>query len=338
MTKSIYYDQFSHLSRNEHFFNRYIKLIDIFKKRNLSKAKNLENHHIFPKSFGGSDKKENLVYLHPKEHFIIHHLLWKAFPDTGMTYAFFKMNHCKKHKNKITCKVYEQIKNDHCKRTSQQMLARRKGRIIINNGKIQKKIFPEDLEIYYEKGFSEGVLPESVKKNSLSKKDKIYVNDGIINKLVSIEESYELLKTTIWKKNKVKKTNHSNETKLKLSNSRKGKFWISNENDEKFVNLEDAELIYYPKGFVNGRLSSSMNKSSNGRTGKVWINNGLENKFIFIEDLEHYISNGWKKRKIKKEKFYITNGIINKFVSLEEAETIYYPQGFFKGKKKKEIL
>ena len=36
-----------------------------------------EKHHIIPKSLGGSNKKDNLVALTPKEHFIIHILLCK---------------------------------------------------------------------------------------------------------------------------------------------------------------------------------------------------------------------------------------------------------------------
>jgi len=36
-----------------------------------------EKHHIIPKSLGGSNSKDNLVALTPKEHFIIHILLCK---------------------------------------------------------------------------------------------------------------------------------------------------------------------------------------------------------------------------------------------------------------------
>ena len=49
----------------------------------VSNAKNrtisgyIEKHHIIPKSCGGSNKKENLVALTAKEHFICHLLLTK---------------------------------------------------------------------------------------------------------------------------------------------------------------------------------------------------------------------------------------------------------------------
>ena len=40
-----------------------------------------ENHHIIPKCMGGSNKKENLVYLTPEEHFVAHQLLVKIYPS-----------------------------------------------------------------------------------------------------------------------------------------------------------------------------------------------------------------------------------------------------------------
>lgn len=36
-----------------------------------------ESHHIIPKCLGGNNKKENLVLLTLREHFIVHHLLLK---------------------------------------------------------------------------------------------------------------------------------------------------------------------------------------------------------------------------------------------------------------------
>ena len=41
------------------------------------KEQGLENHHIIPRSMGGSDEKENLVKLTPKEHYICHLCLIK---------------------------------------------------------------------------------------------------------------------------------------------------------------------------------------------------------------------------------------------------------------------
>ena len=40
----------------------------------------LEVHHIVPKCLGGSNKKENLVELTAREHFICHRLLCEIYP------------------------------------------------------------------------------------------------------------------------------------------------------------------------------------------------------------------------------------------------------------------
>lgn len=49
-----------------------------------------EKHHIIPKSFGGSNKKENLVRLSAREHFLVHWLLPKMCLSSDHR---IKMNH-----------------------------------------------------------------------------------------------------------------------------------------------------------------------------------------------------------------------------------------------------
>lgn len=54
----------------------------------------MENHHIIPKSLGGSNLKENIVSLTPKEHYICHLLLPKMVDGSNrrkMWYAHFMM-------------------------------------------------------------------------------------------------------------------------------------------------------------------------------------------------------------------------------------------------------
>lgn len=50
-----------------------------------------ERHHILPKSMGGDDSNDNLVYLTAREHFIVHWLLKKMNNNSSMIYAFFAM-------------------------------------------------------------------------------------------------------------------------------------------------------------------------------------------------------------------------------------------------------
>lgn len=55
----------------------------INKARSLNRSKKTgtyELHHIIMRSVGGTDDPDNLVLLTPKEHYIIHYLLWKMNP------------------------------------------------------------------------------------------------------------------------------------------------------------------------------------------------------------------------------------------------------------------
>ena len=62
----------------------YFQIIDRAKSRNITgrrSAKKLlgysEKHHIVPRCIGGSDHKDNLIYLTAREHFVCHWLLVK---------------------------------------------------------------------------------------------------------------------------------------------------------------------------------------------------------------------------------------------------------------------
>lgn len=47
-----------------------------------------ERHHVVPKCQGGNNKRDNLVYLTPEEHYVAHQLLVKIFPNqTGLLNA-----------------------------------------------------------------------------------------------------------------------------------------------------------------------------------------------------------------------------------------------------------
>lgn len=51
-----------------------------------------EKHHIIPICIGGSNKKDNLVKLTAREHFIAHWLLVRIYPVIpGIAYAFYMM-------------------------------------------------------------------------------------------------------------------------------------------------------------------------------------------------------------------------------------------------------
>lgn len=101
----------------------YDNLIDDRKSRIQDTSQYHENHHILPRSLGGSNKNENLISLTPKEHFIAHLLLFKF--STGkdkvkMGYALHMMmtavnEHQDKRRinsrkfSKLKLKIYKEI-------------------------------------------------------------------------------------------------------------------------------------------------------------------------------------------------------------------------------------
>ncbi len=101
----------------------------------------IEKHHIIPKCLGGSNKKENIVELTAREHFLCHMLLCEIYPkEHKLKYALFLMAIGKqKIKNKhykISSRVYERLKKEHSqiltgkkhsKKTKQKMSESSKG-------------------------------------------------------------------------------------------------------------------------------------------------------------------------------------------------------------------
>jgi hypothetical protein len=93
-------------SVNNHYYARYIKLIEWAKFYPPSGM--VEKHHIVPRSMGGSNKKDNLVALSPRVHFIAHWLLWKAYKNGKMANAFWTMKLC--NGMRLNSKSYEQAR------------------------------------------------------------------------------------------------------------------------------------------------------------------------------------------------------------------------------------
>lgn len=67
-----------------------------------------EDHHISPKSHGGTDAKNNLARLTPREHFIAHLLLYKIHKDRSMALALWSMSNIRG--RKIGSRIYEDLR------------------------------------------------------------------------------------------------------------------------------------------------------------------------------------------------------------------------------------
>ena len=104
----------------------YNQIIDRAKGRILEPP--FERHHIRPRSLGGTDDRENIAFITPREHFICHWLLIKM--TTGEDH--YKMLNAlrmmraenpgqKRYKTKITARVYESLKVEYSRLQSERI-------------------------------------------------------------------------------------------------------------------------------------------------------------------------------------------------------------------------
>lgn len=93
----------------------YQQLVDHAKSRKLSKKDcYIEQHHIIPRSEGGTDDKYNLVNLTAREHYIAHLLLAKIYGDDAMHSAvvFMQTGHLKDRTFKFNSHLYSKLRNN----------------------------------------------------------------------------------------------------------------------------------------------------------------------------------------------------------------------------------
>lgn len=105
-----------------------------------------EKHHIIPKCLGGTNDKENLVKLTAREHFIVHQLLVKIYPENkNLILAVIRFSKPINKFNIGKSKIYEWIRIECAKRASELM----KGRIFTEEHR--KKISMFQSKSYEEK-------------------------------------------------------------------------------------------------------------------------------------------------------------------------------------------
>lgn len=102
------------------YVKQYENLINKSRQRTLEGYK--EVHHIVPKSLGGSDKKENLVELTAREHFIAHLLLVKIHPRSYSMIKSVNMMCCGSNRqDRSMNRMYSWLKEKHSKAQSEKM-------------------------------------------------------------------------------------------------------------------------------------------------------------------------------------------------------------------------
>lgn len=113
----------------------YLSIITAAKGREINGYTEL--HHIIPQSLGGTNDKENLVYLTAREHFICHWLLVKIVVGEARSKMLYALHGMKaenkfqeRYHTKITARVYEKYRIEHAVNHSTKM----KGKPAPNKG------------------------------------------------------------------------------------------------------------------------------------------------------------------------------------------------------------
>ena len=83
-----------------------------------------EKHHVIPKCLGGTDEANNLVRLTASEHFVVHQLLVKIYPEESkLAYAASMLTVSSPRHERVNNKYYSWLK----KRFAEQLSNQRKG-------------------------------------------------------------------------------------------------------------------------------------------------------------------------------------------------------------------
>jgi hypothetical protein len=79
----------------------YSKHIEKCRNKPMIEGKIYHNHHITPRSSGGSDEKNNIVRLEYKDHVIAHYILYKSNPSNSNWIAYRLMSGISEDKKKL---------------------------------------------------------------------------------------------------------------------------------------------------------------------------------------------------------------------------------------------
>lgn len=105
------------LPHNRHYIDKYVTFIRKCQQNNEGHSGQIEKHHIcpkakdlFPQYASLKENPWNIAILTPRQHFIAHVMLWKAYRNRSMALSLYYM---KKTKNlKMNSRMYEKLKEE----------------------------------------------------------------------------------------------------------------------------------------------------------------------------------------------------------------------------------
>lgn len=240
---------FVELSKSEEGL-KYLDLVESRKGLKVSKEPGYEIHHIFPRCFGGTNEKSNLVKLTVYEHLLAHYYLALAIrhPKTLYSFSFIvgpqfnklsgleqsNLESLEKWANLREKAIHRELTEEHKRRISEsrkgQYLGRRLSRETIEKIRVSKLGHP--------------VSEETRKK----------ISEGNKGKIISKEQRQRLSECNHNKDGHVfRGKHHTEESKRKNRENHVGRVHINNGTDFKMVWPEEIQK-YCEQGWVLGRI------------------------------------------------------------------------------------
>jgi len=277
------------------YTNTYFSIVNrsLCENRSRKDDRQYEQHHIIPKSCGGTDDQSNLVLLTPKEHYICHRLLPKMVKSKlhyeKMVYALWAMvnGNGRAERYSPSGKIYQQIKEEHAIVRSDRMKGSGNHFFGKTHTQEMKKSFSENNPSKRKevKAKMRGPRPDF-------KPHSYYFGH-------SEETKQKLREANLGK-------THSEESKQKMSITRADKMWVKKDG-EKSKHIQSSDLQQYlTDGWSLGRHLGKQKKKkepysdeykakmSMSLSKKIWISKtGCPPKFIDKDEESSYLIDGW---------------------------------------------
>lgn len=297
---SFTYPNFPPISRNEKHLKRYLTFIES-RVRVLSESESVEQHHIIPRSLGGSNEPENIIRLTMREHYIAHMILWKAFGGP-MAIAFFLMSigNKKKYRIRLTAKQYQTLKMNRAQAVVTPEFRQKMS--VIMTGAPRSEEHRRKISQTLKEGYASGRIKRQVGKTA-SEETRAKLSKAFTGRpLGPMTEDH---------KRKIAQSHigieHTDETKKRLSEIQKRHISFTKDGVNKIVDKDDPiieELL--ANGWVRGLhckrrrqkgewrpSKESIEKVRNSLKGRKWMTKSGEDALVKIEEVDSYISFGW---------------------------------------------
>ena len=227
------------------YTNVYYSIIERAKSRILPKEIYTENHHILPKSLGGTNDSTNLVKLTAREHFICHLLLPKMVTGIykrNMSFALWSMitmdHSTARSRYKINSKMFQTIKTQ----VSQAKSDLHKGKLVSEE---TRKKMSESRKGHSGPNKGKAMSVEQKQKLSKAHTGKI-ISQLTVDKILESRKGYK----------------HSEETKKKISEGQIGKIMPAKTDAQKKIVSEK----------LKGRIMSDETKRKMSESRKAYWN------------------------------------------------------------------